>query len=165
MRTHTLAIALIIWLSQPAIADDYIWSSRNITDDFSGESSVTVYRVGDYGFSGKHSVVVSLTCGNGQPNFEISFNRFINFASQPFELLVRVDDNDPIRMPMRTYSNSTEAGYTSDLGKIASLFVQMKAGTEMKWRTDTSSDRLQGSIGLNGFTGKSVEFANSCKLN
>ncbi len=152
-------IIVISILSSPAIAETK-WRGITTTDEFSDETTVTVGRFGTHGHDEKF--FVSFACRSGYPYFTLNFYHFIGFANQPFELMIRIDDNDAMRIPMKIYNNSTDSGYTTDERILTSLLAQMKAGKELKWRTDTASERLQGSIRLNGFTKQSIDFADAC---
>ena len=158
-----LMIVIIGLLSMPSAALEGSWKSKTTSDDFSDETTVWVYRVGAYGYD-DNIVIFNFRCTEGRPVFQVQYTKFIGFANGAFDLMIRIDNNDTLRIPMRLFSNSTDDGYSADRKTLELLFGQMKAGNELLWRLDTASDRRQGSIGLNGFTKASAAFARSCNF-
>ena len=157
-------VAIILLVTGTAAVAEGSWVNTKSVDEFTNKTSYIVRRIVVGGYSSRYVRSFGFECRDGDPYFTASYDQFIHFANQTFVMLVKIDDNDLIKVPMRMWSNSTDSGYSLDERAIRQLVTQMKAGSKLIWRVDTSSDRLQGELGLNGFTAKSKQFIDACLI-
>ena len=167
-RLISLAILLASALAMPvSLADEELrWRGYSLVDE---ATTQVVYGVTkSYIVNLKDGRVlerrIGFRCNDDQPILTLDLDEFLAASSSDFELLIWIDDFEPLVLDMRVWSNGTNGGYSRIEVVAKELFEQMRAGIRLLWRLGGTANRNDGNFSLIGFTSASREFAASCSL-
>ena len=142
------------------------WETIQFTDAFSDKDFLVLVRdVKGEGWLDP-TTRIGFECRNGKPVF--GFYRqiastWLGASMTPIvTLMVRVDDNDAIQIPLRLARHESNLGFSNSSELSSLLFAQMLAGNKIIWRYDGSGERWEGSATLSGMTAASKEFRANC---
>ncbi len=167
-RLISLAILLASALAMPvSLADEELrWRGYSLVDDATTQLvyGVTKSYIVSLKDGGALERRIGFRCNDDQPILTLDLGEFLFASSSDFELLIWIDDFEPLVLDMRVWSNATNGGY-SRIGFVTKeLFEQMRAGIRLLWRLGGTANRNDGTFSLIGFTSASREFAANCSL-
>ncbi len=168
IRRTSLAILLASALTMPvSVADEELrWRGYNLVDEATTRLvyGVTKSYVVTLEDGGELERRIGFQCNDDQPILTLDLGQFLSASSSDFELLIWIDDFDPLVLDMRVWNNGTNGGYSRIEVVAKELFEQMRAGIWLRWRLGGTAVQSDGTFSLIGFTSASREFAANCSL-
>lgn len=180
MFKNCFSALILLTASFSSIADE-LWYSHSEIDDFSGEKSHNTYSYSVYqsdyfeGWQKNYEKEFGLRCDVskvGDQDFMLTFSvpSAIATPRSAVEMMIKVDDQEPLSFEGNLFSNSYQSGYILMSSKnetnIAELITKMKAGSLALVRVNDlrNSEIVDMKISLKGFTKSSKDALSACGI-
>jgi len=168
IRLISLAILLASASTMPvSVADEELrWRGYNLVDEATtrlvyGVTKSYVVSLEDGGGVERR---IGYQCNDDQPILTFDLGEFLSASSTDFELLIWIDDFEPLVLDMRVWSDGANGSFSRIEVDAKELFEQMRAGIRLYWRLRGAAVQSDGTFSLIGFTSASREFAANCSL-
>ncbi|MFA0553462.1 hypothetical protein AB4538_21695 [Vibrio lentus] len=145
------------------------WLSTDKTDEITGERTLSAF---SYEYGQDEYIGIRCDVSNDSKKVMLTFDvdAALGTPRTEVDLFVKVDDNQPVSLRGRLFTNSYRSGYVRSNDKteldISKLIAQMISGKKayVKVQNDRRSEVINFNVGLSGFTAKTKKLLSLCSF-